>query len=679
MDLLKGLGSIRDTYILEAEDLRQGKQPAPRLSLKRVLLIAAVIALAMLLVGCGIVYVLRMQDLKVGEYSDPIPTAYDEYGELLPVPSQEVLTQFSLQGGANMEALAEWTAFLNTYDPDLSKAQAADKAAREGSPDSPWNLPDNYHLTYGCYNQEMVDKLDAVVKAYDLKLLSAIISLNWYESSVLLDSLGIESLLYDSSGIEYWGGNFHLEGTFDLDLDLTRDMGSWTWQEGSISYRFSQKEYFDPRTGYMRDPSNYTQWDYTRKDGKTLLLVLNENTAQIYADLPDAFVSITLEPVIWVDGEEKPMTQEALEQLAELFDLSISPQETNLERVNALLSEAQAAHEAQRAAQKANHEAQYALGYSSFVKYCLENYPSPETASYILYDINGDNAEELIISGWDILSKKDGQSFRYFDMQTSGVFLPRFRPCEGSVFEVWCEDFGFWQHYFYEAGPQSPVFLTGVIYDSNNDIWYRSLSGGAPTENRQEITKDEAQAILDRYTPIDFDWLPLKQFGKRVASVTYQDPYAKYIAQKMERYDNASKYQYALLDLNGDGIQELIARDVETSIRGEPCIALSVHTLVDGKLADLGNGPFQYVCQGGVLEVFEDRGNGDIYHAYYQCTAEGTELIEKVIQDPGTLYWHHIPADQDGQTVREETALAIIASHPRISLEWKLFTEYPLR
>ena len=40
--------------------------------------LAAVIALALLLVGCAVVYVLRMQSLKVGEFSFYIPTEYDE-------------------------------------------------------------------------------------------------------------------------------------------------------------------------------------------------------------------------------------------------------------------------------------------------------------------------------------------------------------------------------------------------------------------------------------------------------------------------------------------------------------------------------------------------------------------------------------------------------------------------
>lgn len=91
-------------------------------------------------------------------------------------------------------------------------------------------------------------------------------------------------------------------------------MGDWSWEQGSASYRYSLKDYFDPLTGSMLESHDYTQWDYTRKDGKKVLLVLNEGTARIYANLPKAFISIYLDPVICVDGNAVSMTQEALQQ-----------------------------------------------------------------------------------------------------------------------------------------------------------------------------------------------------------------------------------------------------------------------------------------------------------------------------------------------------------------------------
>ena len=58
MDLLVGFGSVKDSYVISAEEFRQGKQKAQikRLSTRKMWLIVAVIALTLLLVGCAVAY-----------------------------------------------------------------------------------------------------------------------------------------------------------------------------------------------------------------------------------------------------------------------------------------------------------------------------------------------------------------------------------------------------------------------------------------------------------------------------------------------------------------------------------------------------------------------------------------------------------------------------------------------
>ena len=58
MDLLVGFGSVKDSYVIGAEEFRQGRQKAQikHLSTQKVWLIAAVIALTLLLVGCAVAY-----------------------------------------------------------------------------------------------------------------------------------------------------------------------------------------------------------------------------------------------------------------------------------------------------------------------------------------------------------------------------------------------------------------------------------------------------------------------------------------------------------------------------------------------------------------------------------------------------------------------------------------------
>ena len=63
-DLLIALGDISQKYYDEAEKdtITQGRK-----TLRRPLLIAAVIALMLLLVGCAVVYALRLQDMSIGQ------------------------------------------------------------------------------------------------------------------------------------------------------------------------------------------------------------------------------------------------------------------------------------------------------------------------------------------------------------------------------------------------------------------------------------------------------------------------------------------------------------------------------------------------------------------------------------------------------------------------------------
>ena len=676
-DLFDIIGQTPDRYVLDAVNIQKTKSKA--LPQKRMWLIAAIIVLILCLVGCAIVYVLSLQDMKVGEFNYYIPPAYDEEGNLIPVETHAPITQISLQG-ANMEALSEWLAFTNTYDQDLKIAAQADKDMKAGKP---WNIPENYNITYGCYSQEMVDKLNSIVKKYDLNLLSTYISCEYYEGNVILGALGLDGLIVPSKfvDVEYGGGYFFQEGTFDIDMTISLDAGDWKWENAYGRYRYSVKEFFDPATGAISSDMEYTQWNYTRKDGQTVLLVLSKETARIYADLPDAFVSIHVDPVTLVDGKEVPLTKSALEQLSELFDLSIKPQQVNMKKVEQLKAEALAEHEAERAAAIKERESKYEAGYKEFVDYRLETSRNSEYLSYFLYDLNGDGSDELVINGFDVLSMKEGASFKYFDITAVKIAGSTLYPCEENTFELCHELFAIHQYYFYQAGKDGATFITGVIHDTNEDVWYRSLSGGSYDEGRERITAEEAQRIRSAYTRIEIEQLPLSKYGQAVTSVNYDEPYSKYIAGKLDRYENATNYEYALYDVNGDGMQDLITRDVEVRTNGEVYLQLSIHTIKDGKLWDMDMGYFSYVCEGGILEVsedFTDYGNGSAYHYFFRCTEDGVEPIEKIVRDPITLYWGHALAGQDGKTVTEEKAKSILNSYKRLDLDWKPFEEYPL-
>ena len=675
-DLFDIIGRTPDRYVYDAEYNQEVHLKS--VSPNRIILIAAIVGLILCLVGCAALYIFSLHDMKVGEYHFLIPPAYDEDGNLISVEPQTPITQISLQG-ANMEALSEWLSFTNTYDRQLEIAAQADAAVKSGDP---WNIPDNYKSTYGCYSQEMVDQLNIIVNKYNLNLLSAYIPCEYYEGNVILGSLGLDRLIITDEvvDVQYGGGYFFLEGSFDIDMSLNLDAGDWMVKNSYCNYRYSLKAYFDPVAGAISSDMAYKQWNYTREDGKTVLLVLNADTARIFADLPDAFVSIHVTPVILSDGQEVPMTEEALEQMSELFDLSIKTKRANTKTVKQMKAESLAQHQAEKAAAIEERESNYGAGYQELVDYRLGTLLNPEDASYFLYDLNGDGNEELVINGYDVLSMSDGKSFKYFDITSVKIAGAAFYPCERNMFELSHELFAIHQYYYYQAGKDGATFITGLIHDTNEDVWYRSLTGGAYHEGREQITAEEAQRIRSTYNRIEIEQLPLSKYGKAVLSANYDDPYADYIAAKLDRYKNAVNYEYALYDVNGDGIEELITRDVEVRINGEEYILLSIHTVKDGKLWDMDMNYFTNVCEGGVLEASEDytdEGDGSGYHYFYKCTADGVEPIEKIVRDPITRYWGHALAGQDGKTVTEVKARSILSSYKRLELSWKLFAEYP--
>ena len=57
VDIINGLGGIEDSFVMDAQDFRQGKRKVRSVPPKKIWLIAAIITLALLLVGCTVVYV----------------------------------------------------------------------------------------------------------------------------------------------------------------------------------------------------------------------------------------------------------------------------------------------------------------------------------------------------------------------------------------------------------------------------------------------------------------------------------------------------------------------------------------------------------------------------------------------------------------------------------------------
>ena len=118
-------------------------QKAPRStppSSKRIWLIAVAVALMLLLVGCGVLYVLRLQDVKIGE--ETVSQAFPS-GSPTEDVTLDVISLQGIQGSPNYLAAQEWLAYTQSYT-----ASGGDY----------WESAPEY-WAYSLQNQEMVDKL----------------------------------------------------------------------------------------------------------------------------------------------------------------------------------------------------------------------------------------------------------------------------------------------------------------------------------------------------------------------------------------------------------------------------------------------------------------------------------------------------------------------------------------
>ena len=279
IDLLVGFNSVKDSYVISAEEFRQGKQKAQvkRLSTRKVWLIAAVIALTLLLVGCAIVYVLSLQNLALGE-------EHREYYD----GSSETVTILSVQGvkgTSGYQASKEWREWLHTYDPDDTIYHSEEAFSED--------FGDEYYA-YNLYTRDMKDKLDEICTKYNLKLLGKVYIDPDVEAACR--SLQIQGILRPGvqaethfGGMRYYaGGSFSVEGT----MTLTAPDTPWPYEE-IISFDCYRKDSFSDITASIGPEGSYEEWTYTTSNGVDVLIVMqqrNENlghTAQIFADRGD--------------------------------------------------------------------------------------------------------------------------------------------------------------------------------------------------------------------------------------------------------------------------------------------------------------------------------------------------------------------------------------------------------
>lgn len=667
-DIFLGLKYVGDDLIEKAEYGQFSAAETKRRTIRRPLLIAAIIALTAVLVGCAVVYALRLQDLSIGK--ETYTQHFDDTGKLIEPTEKErdIITLYGHSGDPVQLALTEWFAFLETYDPEGKLA--------DNNPDHE-EIPNRYEYTYHCHTPEMAAKVDEIAAKHGLKLLEEWIPFQQWHSDIFYAQSGVSSFLLPGSGAEA----SHLSGMFyppyNLDMDLNLKMPDLDVRL-FVSVIYARSDYFPGGFPGSVDLNDYQQWDYTSADGTSLLLALNSKGHGYVIAQPEGAMM-----VLSVDGNfsgsayptaEEIITKDQLEAAADCFDYSIRPEIPDRESVLKLLNEADAAHEAENAYVPET--------YGSFTSCITDNFLIPDNdLMFAFYDLTGDGTDELLIG-------KNGAFYQWLTIRDGNVesrFTGDFYLCEGEILEEYDFHEIYESHSYAEPIRDSVLTELGVHYnwiigvERTRELWTVSDTPGIPWTG-VETTAEEAQAIIDKYPRVELDWKPLMDYP-----ISEEETLGEYLDEKdvrvsddelREIYRNhllSSKSMhyshYRILDINGDGVDDLLLKGVDDALFGKTdfyWIALTYrYGRVEGFVSDF------YLCEDGILEKYEDRYQyqDGLHievdgHQFLRCHGFEEEMLEFVAYNKATASWQGDWHNEIPMTDAE--AEAILNKYPRI-------------
>lgn len=518
-ELLDLIGNAKDPYVLSAVNTREGVDQPRKIRIgRKPLLIAAIIALALLLVGCAAaVVVLNLKDMKLGEYRYTEPAHFDENGQKVEASegNRNVISLQGVKGSPNYQAAQEWLEFDQAYDPDWTILADSDDFQR----------PEDYEA-YSVYSQEMLNKVDEIAAKYGLQLLGPAAVFQRYESDVFFESLGIDSLFLPQAqtkaegivGYFYQGGNFKAE----FWQSMTGE-GQWPYEMLNSMY-FSGKDYLDTVYSTLGELTDYEEWNYTTAQGYELLIVQGGRFARIFCDREDAFVSVSIDICYEQDdGKTVNMTRQQLLQVVETFDFGITPQKTDLSLAKEKLEKFNPElFEQRQAAMMETYVDPYTHGsYLELIKSLISESTPAEEMTYAMADVNGDGVEELLL-GYTGRFDKDDDAHSFIEVFTiqngqTSYFFSTSHPtylCEDDFLE--CVDFqGAEKHWYYLLGKDYDETRLPEKYQF---VGYSELDGTWETNKNDTditpvpITEEEARQLIESHPRIPLEMKPITEF-----------------------------------------------------------------------------------------------------------------------------------------------------------------------
>ena len=290
-NLLIGMGNINHKYYEEAENDNITEVKRHR-TFRRPLLVAAIIALLLLLVGCA-VYLYRLEHLVVIDHSKDVIATVETYKQEMlseetsetlpettkgPYVAEQVLSLQGYEGSPAYKALQEWLTYATEYTIQNPELRFSDEFQR----------PDAYR-SYHCYTQEMVDKVDEICNKYGLHLIGT--------SLFILDAEGMEEhglsgVLSEAAIPRCFYGHLYQDGSFIASGELEFS-GDYEKTVQFQMHNIKKNAFYDTPLG-LNNISDFVQWNYNTQDGYKALLALNERTGLIFVENEGRFVSIII-------------------------------------------------------------------------------------------------------------------------------------------------------------------------------------------------------------------------------------------------------------------------------------------------------------------------------------------------------------------------------------------------
>lgn len=314
-EIFLGLSYISRKYIEEAETETVSGGAGKAHRIRRPFLLAAVIALLLLLVGCAAVYVLKMEHVKISSGTDQRDYSLVD-GVYVKDPHTIDTTTLSMAGlkGSNAyKACADFYA----YETEL-------RASASASGD--WTG----------YDDAINAKAQELAEQYGLKPEGQ--PLTFRTTRNLCDALGVERFVRNSQDVSIDvdqgfcrdSGNFFVLLRFafpeDQGYEVTYTSGALYWNRQDTFSR----EYFT-----LEDRGDWVERNYTTSAGNTVLILTSpsQERGYIICDRGDALMTVWLdvnpellsEDAGVVSAEYLHMTDAQLDMVADALDFAIQP------------------------------------------------------------------------------------------------------------------------------------------------------------------------------------------------------------------------------------------------------------------------------------------------------------------------------------------------------------------